>query len=192
MAKMTEVKSTTQAVLGTAPGEAIIVTTDAGIETRDTEMFQAHGFSSAPTEGDAAVEIKLDAGHRVLVASHNYRMSVPTTAGETVVYATDESGDAVTAEVRLSPDGAIKITADQGIEIESAQGVKITSEQPLEINGNSSSMVKYQELQQALQALETALKTHMHPTAAPGPPSPPSSPITVDISPAEAKKVKTA
>ena len=190
---MTEVKSTAQAVLGTAPGEAIVVTTDAGIETRDTEMYQLHGLSSGPTEGDAAVEIKIDAGARVLVATHNYRVSVPTTAGETVVYATDESGGAVTAEVRLSPDGAIKIKSDQGVEIESAQGVKITSEQPVEINGNESSLVKYEQLKSALQTLETALKTHVHPTAAPGSPTaPPSSPININISASEAKKVKTS
>jgi len=71
----------------------------------------------------------------------------------------------------------------------------------LEVGGNSDNMVRYSELKLAFDELKTdlnnlvtAYNAHQHPTAAPGPPSPPTvtgSPSGADISGAKIDEVKT-
>lgn len=59
------------------------------------------------------------------------------------------------------------------------------------LNGDSKSFVTHAELNTALQSFITALNTHTHPTAAIGPPSPPTAPMSIDISAAETTTIKT-
>lgn len=67
----------------------------------------------------------------------------------------------------------------------------------LKLFGDSKEFVTHAELDSALQSMVSGLNSnfslHMHPTAAVGPPSPPSSGLSasIDISSAKATKVKT-
>lgn len=61
----------------------------------------------------------------------------------------------------------------------------------IELNGNSKDFVTHAELNTALQTFITALNLHVHPTAATGPPSPPTTGMSLDISTAKATKIKT-
>jgi phage baseplate assembly protein gpV len=59
------------------------------------------------------------------------------------------------------------------------------------INGDSKVFVTWDELNSALQTFKTALNLHTHPTAATGPPSPPTAGMSIDISAAKTTTVKT-
>lgn len=59
------------------------------------------------------------------------------------------------------------------------------------INGSSKAFVTHAELNSALQSFMTALNLHTHPTAASGPPSPPTAPMSLNISAAATTTVKT-
>lgn len=69
--------------------------------------------------------------------------------------------------------------------------IKIDDSGNVKINGDSKNFVTHAELDAALQTFMTALNLHMHPTATPGPPSPPATPMSLDISAAKANTVKT-
>ena len=59
------------------------------------------------------------------------------------------------------------------------------------INGDTKPFVTHAELNTALQTFITALNLHVHPTAAVGPPSPPATPMSINIAPAATTTVKT-
>ena len=61
----------------------------------------------------------------------------------------------------------------------------------INFNGNSKPFVTHAELNTALQTFITALNLHTHPTAATGPPSPPTAPMSLDISASQTTTVKT-
>jgi hypothetical protein len=80
------------------------------------------------------------------------------------------------AEIYIDPNGKIKITGAD-----------------IELNGSSKQFVTYTELDTALQQVITLLKSHMHPTAAPGAPSVSAqlASLTLDISAAKTTTIKT-
>jgi len=61
----------------------------------------------------------------------------------------------------------------------------------IELNGNGKKFVTHSELNTALQTFITALNLHTHPTAAVGSPSPPTSPMSLNIASAATTTVKT-
>lgn len=61
----------------------------------------------------------------------------------------------------------------------------------LEFGGNSKNFVTHAELDSALQTFMNALNIHTHPTAATGPPSPPTVPMSLNIATAKANNMKT-
>ncbi len=69
--------------------------------------------------------------------------------------------------------------------------LKVTSIDPIELNGSSKYFVTHTELTTALNTFLTALNAHTHPTAATGPPSPPTAPMTLNITSSKATKVVT-
>jgi len=153
---------------GVAPGKAIIVKTTAGAgQERTIELYHPPGISSTPTPEDRVITIPVGSGVRVAVATHNYRIEVNQDSGETTFYSTNVDGTIVKATIKLDTDGNI------------------------EINGDSKRFVTYAELNTALQTFKTALNLHTHPTAATGPPSPPTAPMSIDISAAETTTIKT-
>lgn len=72
-----------------------------------------------------------------------------------------------------------------------SNGVKLESSGTVEIRGNSKQFVTWAELNTALSTFMTALNTHTHPTAASGPPSPPTVSMSLDISAAKTTNIKT-
>lgn len=77
----------------------------------------------------------------------------------------------------------------------------LKNDETMEIGGNTDFMVRYSALETAFNQLKTdfnnlvtSFNAHMHPTAATGPPSPPTvsgSPSSADISGAKIEEIKT-
>jgi hypothetical protein len=155
-------------VLRTAPGKAITVqVTNALGEDREIEYYQLPGISAGPTPEDRAATIDMQ-GYRVAIASHNYRVEVETEAGALTIYSTNATGDTVQARIDLDTAGNI------------------------DLNGSARTLVTHAELDMALQGLVNALNLHTHPDPASGTSGPPSAPLSLDISAAEAATVRTA
>ena len=76
------------------------------------------------------------------------------------------------------------------IDIDKDGNVKIDSPS-IAMNGDSKFFVTHAELDSALQTFITALNTHVHPTAATGPASPPAAPMSLNIAPAKTTTIKT-
>jgi len=81
-------------------------------------------------------------------------------------------------------------TSKATIEID-ASGNMTVDGATIYLNGNTKPFVTHAELDAALQTFITALNLHMHPTAATGPPSPPASPMSINIAAAATTTVKT-
>lgn len=98
---------------GQAPGSAINTKVVEGSEeefTKEAEFYQLPGFISGPTKGDRLVLIPMEGGYEVVVASHNYRVGVSVTAGQTKIYSTNASGTTKQAEIILDTNGKIKFS----------------------------------------------------------------------------------
>lgn len=131
-------------------------------EVRDkVDRVQQYGFSSVPKAGADAIVIFVGGNrdHGIVIATDDarYRMK-GLSAGEVALY-TDE-GD----YVYLKRGRVVKIKAGTKLEIDSPE-VTITGKL------TAQGVVQGSEVQNAV---GTRLGTHMHPTAAPGSPSPPT------------------
>lgn len=89
-------------------------------------------------------------------------------------------------------DASVNLLASGNVEVKnSSADLILTSGGDIELNGNSKNFVTHTELNTALQSFLTALNLHTHPTAATGPPSPPTAPLSLDISAAKTSTIKT-
>jgi hypothetical protein len=72
--------------------------------------------------------------------------------------------------------------------------INVADDGTLELNGNTKNLVTFADLDTALQSLKSQLTSHTHTGIFPGAGTSgtPSSPFTLDISAAEAQKVKTS
>lgn len=143
-------------------------------------QYLAHGIDSKPVKG--ALALYSDTGNKGQLAVVGYLInSDKTKPGEVRLYSTDSSGVEKVA-VHLTNDGII------------------------EVGGNVDNMVRYSKLEEAFNelndkhnALVNAFNSHLHPTAAVGPPSPPTPvpnvipaiPSIADISGSKIDEVKT-
>jgi len=154
---------------GAAPGKAVIIQTiAAGDQERNAEMYHNPGISSAPTKEDRVISVPIGTGTRVIIACHNYRIEVEPDSGETIIYSTDSAGDIVKSTIKLDNDGNI------------------------DLNGDGKKFVTYAELNTALQTFKTALNLHVHATVTSlGTPTPPVTPMSIDISAAETTTIRT-
>jgi phage gp45-like len=156
--------------VGNSPGKSVAMQGE-GFEgqTMTAEVFQAPGVLAIPGDGARGVWLPVGGSGRygVVVALQNYALNITIEAGETAIYSTDAAGGTVKALVKLKADGTI------------------------ELNGDDKRLVTWDELNTALQGLKTALNGHTHPTAATGPPSPPTVPLSIDISAAKTTTLKT-
>lgn len=168
-----------------APGDALSVQVDTPIgDNREIEYYQLPGYAAGPTVDDQAVAIQAG-GYRVVIASHNYRLSVPIDPGQVKIYSTNADGDTLEASITLDTDGTVTITNTDGGEVKVAGS-------DVELNGNSKAFVTHSELDTALQTFVTALNTHVHPTTSPGAPTlTPTPTMSIDISGAATSTVKT-
>ena len=165
MGRLAEVIGVRFGKKSTAPGNAVLLKTKAGGNViRETELYHPPGIASAPTEEDQVIELELKPGGRVVLVTHNYKVNIEVSAGETIVYSTDANGGTVKAQVALDNNGNVSI------------------------NGDSKRLVTYAELNTALQGLITAINaefaTKYSAAGAPGT-------LTLDISAAETQTVKT-
>jgi phage baseplate assembly protein gpV len=95
--------------------------------------------------------------------------------------------------VVLLDDGTARVTYDResgALEVSGVKSLTVDAES-VAVNGDSKAFVTHAELDAALQAFMQALNLHTHPTAASGPPSPPTVSMSLDISGAATTTVKT-
>ncbi|MDC7218649.1 MAG: hypothetical protein PQJ59_01840 [Spirochaetales bacterium] len=105
-----KVTESTNATKGSAPGPAVILTTSAaGDQERTRELYHPPGVRSAPTPEDRAVIVPVEGGVKVAVATHNYRIALEVSAGETVIYSTKADGSEVKAKIKLDAEGNVAI-----------------------------------------------------------------------------------
>lgn len=155
---------------GNAPGQSVVMQ-GAGMDGQSftAEVYQAPGVLAMPGDGARGVWLPIGGSSRygVVVALQNYALSIQVEAGETAIYSTNAAGGTVKALLKLKADGSI------------------------ELNGSSKRLVTWDELNTALGSFMQALNLHTHPTAASGPPSPPTAPLSLDIAAAKTTTIKT-
>lgn len=94
----------------------------------------------------------------------------------------------------LYKDLALLMNDDGSLEIKGSSpgDIKIGANGNISLNGNTKAFVTHAELNAALQTFITALMLHVHTSAAPNSPTtPPTTPITLDISAAATTTIKT-
>jgi hypothetical protein len=83
-------------------------------------------------------------------------------------------------------------TVNRDVRIYNSSGyIALRANGDIELNGSTKNLVTHAELNTALQTFINALNLHTHPTAASGPPSTPTLPMSLDISTSITNKVKT-
>lgn len=126
------------------------------------EHFQQYGFAASPLPGAEGVLLAFGghADHAVVIAVGDRRYRLRNLeAGEVALY-TDE-GD----EIRIRRGGTIEVKA--------STEVKLTAPHVVLVN-DSDSMALASRTDARLAHLEAAFNVHVHATAAPGPPVPPT------------------
>lgn len=117
-----------------APGQAVVITgTGAGGVSLEAEVYAPAGFLSRPPKDARGLYIPLGKSG-VVIAGHNYKVSISLADGETGIFSTTADGATLKSSVLLKADGTI------------------------EINGNSKTLVTHAELNTALQTFLTGLK----------------------------------
>lgn len=156
-------------------------------DTRTAEQVAPYGIDSNPIKDMVAVYSLTDnKGDAVIIGYLN--KNAAAAVGEFRIFSTDANGE-IKATIHLKNSGVTQMTGDSW-----------------EIGGNTNNLTKYQELETAFNSLKgtvndlvNAFNTHMHATAATGPPSTPTpgvgipaTPSAADITGAKVDKIKTA
>lgn len=142
--------------------QALQVTAAADATRAGVEHFQPYGFAAVPLAGAEGIMLALG-GHAdhalvIAVADRRYRLR-NLQAGEVAIY-TDE-GD----EIRIKRGGTIEVKASSQVKL-TAPGVVLVND--------SDAMALASRTDARLAHLEAAFNAHVHATAAPGPPVPPT------------------
>jgi hypothetical protein len=139
-----------------------------------------------PSMGGLSVKGTVKIGDKVLlVGLKTYVPNVEELKGAAVPAAFEHYSRAT---MKAIPLGAFNASSSAKIQASDTE-LKIDAPK-VELNGATKQFVTWTELNTALQALITALNLHTHPTALPGPPSPPT-PVSLDISAAKTTTVLT-
>lgn len=170
MAQIAKVFANSQEKLNGAIGKTVVTSANGlGGQGIKAESYSPAGLVSRPPIESRGIFIPI-AGRRygVFIGFMNYNLpDVVLKDGETLLYSTTQGGSAFKSKVYLDDQGRINL------------------------NGDTKYFVTHAELDTALQAFKNALNTHTHPTAATGPPSPPTVPLTLDISAAKTTTIRT-
>jgi hypothetical protein len=155
-------------------GQVRLLQVQTGPSVQTIQLVPQAGEDYNPPDG--ALALCVQSGGRWFAIATFDGVEPTAAKGERLLYSVD-ANLAVKASIHLKADGSIAVTTASG--------------KALEINGNSKTFVTHAELNTALQSFITALNLHVHPTAALGPPSPPTSPMSLNISSAATTTVKT-
>lgn len=168
-------------------------------QVAEVEAFGVPGLLSVPAAGAALIVVPVGGSRResVAVAGHYYRLSVDAEAGDVVLFSVAADGGSVKAKVTLKAEGSIAIEASDSadITIETGGNVEVTAggnvvvdAAEVHLAGDGESLVKYSQLNSALQSLVSAINAALG-----GKADFPGSPggLSLNISAAEADKVKT-
>lgn len=171
--------------LGTVTGQEIKPNRGTGIDVRilqvdlgtsaqsdpqSVEYFSLSGDDNPPQNGDKVVVISLGSAFKIAIGVRDAVVTAMN-AGERKLYSRDNSGD-IAAFINLLTDGNI------------------------ELNGNSRSAVRYEDLRTAFDELKSVVNTHTH-IYTPGAGTPTATAVgtpqsSADITAAESETVKLA
>lgn len=172
--------TTTENFPGDITGASIIATASASGEKGETaQVFSSDGLISNPAKGTVGLRISkgsLD----IVVGSINYQIPIPENPGEKLLYSTDADG---VIQCKLFMDAEGNFIFNDG----SDNAVRY-----------SALETAYDELNSKFNDLVSAFNSHVHPTAAPGVPSPPlpvplvipAIPSTGDITPSKIEEIQ--
>lgn len=153
-----------------SPGKSLQVDMESiGGYEADAEIYHPSGFYSKPQDNIMGISVDVE-GMNIIVASHDYNFDKDVDKGEAILYSYDASGN-VLSSCKVNKDGEFIV------------------------NDGSRSAVAFDKLKEGFDQLKSdfnAFLTHMHPTAATGPPSvpaPPATPSTASIDDSEVDKV---
>lgn len=170
MAKMLRLKAATLTTPAESAGPSVVMTGDADERVYTPEVWGEAGGRTMPPDDTLGILVPVGGDDRfgVIIGTHHYSDPWPELAkGEQVRGATDATGAVLKANTVWRSDGT------------------------QELNGDSKRFVTWDELNTALQSFMTALNSHTHPTAATGPPSPPTVSMSLDITAAKTTTLKT-
>lgn len=150
---------------GDTAGDSIIATLKGSAENPETAQVHGQvGIIANPAKTTKQVRIRIGSLD-ILISSLNYKIPLPTNPGDSKFYSTDADGN---------EQATIKALAD-GI---------------IEINGNSDFAVAFNDLKIGFDAFVSTFNTHVHATAATGPPSVPTVPSTDSVDASKVSEVK--
>lgn len=112
VAELVRVASATIKAWKSAPGQAVVVTgVGAGGQALEAEVYAPAGILSRPPKDARGVFIPLGGGRKygVVIAGHNYQVSISLADGETAIFSTDATGATLKAQVVLKADGSVQI-----------------------------------------------------------------------------------
>ena len=156
------------ATKGNAPGRSVVMQGEGpGGSAMTAEVYQAPGILAVPGDGTRGVWLPVGGSTRygVVIALHNYALSIQVNAGETAIYSTDAAGQTVKALLTLKADGSAEMTATK---LKMTGDIEVTGKITASGNIEAAGAVKA-----TATTVPVSLGTHQHPTATPGPPSPP-------------------
>jgi len=132
-------------------------------DIQTVEYFSGAGDDTIPPEGSLVTILSVGSAWKIAIAS-NDNIAPTMDEGERKIYSS--SGGAIKAFINFLKDGT------------------------LEINGNSDFAVAFNDLKAGFDSFVATFNSHMHPTAATGPPSPPITPSTDNIDASKISEVK--
>ena len=113
IAELARVTRSYVSTLWGGPGETVnIEAVGLGGAGLDAELNAHTGFASRPPRGSRGVVLPLGRGRRhcVVIATHNYSVSINLAEGETAIYSTSADGKTLRAQVVLDNAGKVKVS----------------------------------------------------------------------------------
>lgn len=165
-----------------APGPSVIVqASGVGGQTQDVELYGPPGLLSSPVADFRLVVLPVGGSRReaVAVAGHYYALDLEPASGDAILYSVDSSGT-VKAKVHLSNSGDVTVEAEGDVTVEAGGDLKL--------QGDATGLVRFQQLDSALQSLVTAINSALASKLdSPGSPGA----LSLDLSAAETPTIKT-
>jgi len=167
MGKIAEITTSVLKRFYGSPGDSVSVNLESHGQDNG-EYYQLPGFFCRPHDGAQGVVIDCN-GNNIVVSAHDYRLSITTDKGETLLYSYNSSG-VIQGKILIDKDGNIVI------------------------NDGDDFAVKFNELKTAFDQLKSDFDLHVHnyvdsPIGS-SVTSPISIPSTADMSSAKVDKVK--
>lgn len=186
------IKSSTKTLSG-YPGQSQVAQVEGfGDTVNEVEVFGSPGLASSPAKGTTLVLVPIAGSkeYAVAIGTTNYALGESLNQGETLLYSMNSLGASLAAKIKTKPDGSVLIESMLGadITVKTSGKVKYETVDEIQFMGSSKNLVKFQDLDTALQTFKTSIEASLA-LKLDGAGS--SGSISLDISSAKADKLKT-